>query len=933
MRPRFDWWLTAAPTRTLRQLIPLTNRHGTRPQTVQAKASQRATQSVTPPATSVTGEKNKKPVKKLRLKSFRTVQNKPPALVRHVAETTPVAEILGASTQEYGLRMSMSSGVPLFEPAAGLDRSFQELQYQADVNRNYKRQNRTLLVDQEEHAHNYGLWVELLHFRRRLNGLAGVLDIWHGMRRRNVDLPTSGDEADVLWEEFIHAAVANDGFHQPDEALHLPLQLLNHARDVKKRTGEHYNGLYKGLVGYLFRTDSGRLSKTRNWHAKMLKARLVSPENRLKRVASEALQNPAEKDAFRQWKDMYKANSAERDCYDHVVPEAYERRGAEHALKWHRLFIQNGDAPSAEVFGLAAVQHLFKLDGDVSLPMKHSKELRDGDTTTPRLKDRVAHAPITRASMSALVGDVHGIKPKELSDGFVAKMFATRAFSLDIVIRGMTFFGVDTLGPLAVREMAIRTATPVDLGNRLNALQTAGIRLADGSAYIKLVVKVATEGHTELFNALLASDQHPEGYDDTRTQESLLMSHLEKGEWAQVHLTMTCLSLCGVPIERRAANRLAQHYLRTRSWSLAASTIEIMRGQKLALTSTTITYLWRYMLPERRRSKRPVESQRSDRPLFNPLDFVTNAYAYSDILAPRVVPARLWVELLKRYGMAFRWDGVERLVLSLAERYRSKNVKVTRWKRGSRSVTTCRRGTGMLDEVFTPQMQQSIFTWGFRAAAVRGQLKERGEVIGGDKYLLPIERQLSAEGHNRSAKIASAADSIEYEGWTQGLRLLNQLSRRGLPIRDHVVRRAFYTRMWILFGPAYSTKAINILTKRMSELELSDFIRQGNSAYDGILTPALPRKFLDDDTPNEAVLKLAFFGRYRKTARRMAEMVNGEHADVVAWTTDLIESPSDQRALSTRMQKLEWRRSHYRIVEPVHRQGLVAQGRRSEAVE
>ncbi|KAK5696086.1 hypothetical protein LTR97_008506 [Elasticomyces elasticus] len=932
MRPRFDWWLTAAPTRTLRQLIPSATQHGTRRQNVQAKTRQRVTQSVATPATSATGEDTKKPVKKLRLKSFRTVQNEPPARVRHVAETTPVAEILGASTQEYGLRMSMSSGVPLLEPAAELDRSFQELQYQADVNRNGMPQDRPLLVDQEEHAHNYRLWVELLHFRRRLDGLAGVLDIWHGMRRRNVDLPTIGDEAEVLWEEFIHAAVANDGFHQPDEALHVPLQLFNHARDVKKRTGEHYNGLYKGLVGYLFRTDSGRLSKTRNWHAKMLKARLVSPENRLKRVASEALQNPADKDAFRQWKDMYKANCAERDCYDHVVPEAYERRGAEHTLKWHRLFIQHGDAPSAEVFELAAVQHLFKLDGDVSLPMKHSKEMSDDDTASPKLKDRVAHAPITRASMSALVGDVHGIKPKELSDGFVAKMFATRAFSLDIVIRGMTFFGVDTLGPLAVREMAIRTATPVDLGNRLNALQTAGIRLADGSAYIKLVVKVATEGHTELFNALLASDQHPEGYDDTRTQESLLMSHLEKGDWAQVHLTMTCLALCGVAIERRAANRLAQHYLRTRSWSLAASTIETMRGQKLALTSTTITYLWRYMLPERRRSKRPVESQRSDRPLFNPLDFVTNSYTYSDILISRVVPARLWVELLKRYGMAFRWDGVERLVLSLAERYRSRNVKVTRWQRGMRSVTTSRLGTGMLDEIFTPQMQQSIFTWGFRAAAVRGQLKERGEVIGGDKYLLPIERQLSAEGHIQSAKIVSA-ETTEYEGWTQGLRLLNQLSRRGLPIRDHIVRKAFYTRMWILFGPAYSTKAINILTRRMSELELSDFIRQGNSAYDGILTPALPRKFLDDDTPNEAVLKLAFFGRYRKTARRMAELVNGEHADVVAWTTDLIESPSDQRALSTRLQKLEWRRSHYRVVEPVQRQGLVAQGRRSEAVE
>ncbi|KAK1819061.1 hypothetical protein LTR12_006507 [Friedmanniomyces endolithicus] len=633
-------------------------------------------------------------------------------ITRQVDERHHVVELLGASTQEYGLHMSLSSGVPLFPSGLEKDGSFQALRYQADVNCEAKLGK--LMVDQEEHLTNYQLWIELLQFRRRVDGFGGVLDVWYGMRRREIDLPTIGESAKTLWNGFIDAALVCSGTHKDSDAEIIRHELFGYAKSLKDRTGEQYHDLYKGLVGHWFRNDAGGMGRACHWHRRMLSAGIVSPGNALKRIAADALHNTHP--VFRTFRTLYKQNTAERDCYDAVILLAARLRPVDEVLKYHRLFMKHGDGPSTPVFNTPAVQHLFKLDQDASLPMKMKHGTRSHDpalVTASDLHETAKYPPITRASMSALVGDVHGIKPKELSDSFVSKMFATSAFSIDLVIRGLNFFAVESLGPLALREMAARAGSPVELCNKIGSLKDAGIKVAEHGMYARLMLKLAAEGHTDLFSALLASDQHPEGYDDIRTQEALLVSYLEAESWTQVHLTMTCLTLAGVALEGKAVNRLAQHYIRTRSWRLAAQTIETMKKLRLPLTSVTIAHLWRYLLPERRKGMRPQTSQRSDSPPFDALDFVANAYMYSDALS-RNVPGRLWKEILKRYGMTFRWGGLERLVLWLAARYSPRDVRTMQSKTGGRAGIVKRVMPGKLQEIFTEQMQQALFTWGYR---------------------------------------------------------------------------------------------------------------------------------------------------------------------------------------------------------------------------
>ncbi|KAK0859682.1 hypothetical protein LTS02_009024 [Friedmanniomyces endolithicus] len=771
-----------------------------------------------------------------------------------------VVELLGASTQEYSLRMSMSSGVSKFEPGYAGDGSFQALRHQADVNCEAKLGK--LRVDREEHLTNYQLWIELLQFRRRVDGFGGVLDVWYGMRRRDIDLPTIGESAKTLWNDFIDAALVRSGTHKDSDAETIRHELFGYAKALKARTGEQYPDLYKGLVGHLFRIDVAGMGRACHWHRRMLSAGLVSPGNALKQIAANALHNTHP--VFRTFRTLYKQNTAERDCYDAVILLAARLRPVDEVLKYHRLFMKHGDGPSTPMFNTPAVQHLFELDQNSSLPMKHGKRSHDlALMTASDVHETAKYPPITRASMSTLVGDVHGIKPKELSDSFVSKMFATSAFSNDLVIRGLNFFAVESLGPLALREMAVRAGSPVELCNKLGSLKDAGIKVAEHGVYARLMLKLAAEGHTDLFNALLASDQHPEGYDDIPTQEALLVSYLEAENWTQVHLTMTCLTLVGVALEGKAVNRLAQHYIRTRSWRLTAQTIENLKKLRLPLTPVTIAHLWRYLLPERRKGMRPQTSQRLDPPPFDALDFVTNAYMYSDALS-RNVPGRLWNEILKRYGMTSRWEGLENVVLWLAARYRPRGVRTMQSRRGGRAGEVIRVIPGKLEEIFTEQMQQALFTWGYRYAAARNNLCSRG-------------LQPAAVDPMNPLSLGSSSQEIRPNevSWTQGLLLLRQLKHHGLAVHDSIVRQAFWTRMWILFGPAYSIKAVNRLERENNKLRLADFIRQGQAAYDDTLVPDLHPKLLEDNTPNESVLKLAFFGRHRDAGLKTDDKEEG----------------------------------------------------------
>ncbi|KAK5170531.1 uncharacterized protein LTR77_005119 [Saxophila tyrrhenica] len=586
------------------------------------------------------------------------------------------------TAEDISFHVSLKAGV------AVLDRSAREttpiaLMYQADVTNTTGRNQ--LLVDQPQQRHNHALWVEILHYRKRMHGSSGVRDVWLGMRQRDVDLPLSGADADALWTEFANAGARQKA--SDSSRLSLLSDLFQHAQDLKARTGSHYEGLYK-----LF---------------KLMEAGLLD-EGAIADVAVDAIYCPAKTIAFEEFRKIY-TSCQERDVYDSCMNEVFKLRDDSYAKQWHNLFLEHGDKPGPVVSESEEVQRMFDYHEDGSLPSA-PLEGRERLLYVPATKaNQDLEVPsMTRANMNTIIGEVHGIKPKNISDSFVARLFATHAFSLDLITQSLFFFGIQTLGPLSTREMVVRSGSAVEFSNQLVQLKKLGITVQD-SAYSRLVATLANEGKTVLWTALVESDQHPDAYEDTKLQETLLASFLESGQWVQVHLTLTVLSATGSNTRHRGWNLVLQHYIKIGDARSMLDTMQKMRDQGLPLTLRTLNFLYTIVLPPRRAGKSYTKGRAP--PLYDALIFCTNAFIYAAEHGT-YVPRNMWMEVLKRHGLEDRWAGLRRLILWLVNWYTQSNSDFRKvlYAPGLQNKRRLLLGARDIRRMFTPDLVTAIFT-------------------------------------------------------------------------------------------------------------------------------------------------------------------------------------------------------------------------------
>ncbi|KAK3051582.1 hypothetical protein LTR09_007237 [Extremus antarcticus] len=715
---------------------------------------------------------------------------------------------------------------------------FLETKDQADVN-NPKTFGK-LLVDNHKHLFDYTIWVEILNYRKRIHGHVGILDVWEGMRQRDVDLPLNGAEADTLWSEFTNAGARHQDKHERTVASPLS-QMFEHAQDLKDRRGTYYTCLYKCIVG---RCVHNIPRAAFSWHQKLVKAGMVEA-GAIAGIAGDAMYAPPAhaNDAFRAFAAIYKS-SQERNLYDSCMDVVSKLQDDAYALHWHRLFMQHGDGPSPEMFQREDVQRIFERDQDVSLPMMRPKSA-DLGMYIPMTKSKRADRPppITRASMNTIVGEVYGIKPKVISDSFCARLLATHALSLDLVLQSLSFFGIESLGPMAAREMVLRSGSPVQFSNKLRDLKHLGITMQK-SAYAKLATTLAEEGKAGLWSAFVESDQHPESYDDPKIQEQLLAAFLESGDWIKAHLTLMVLTTADSVTKCRGWNRVIQHYIRERDHRSMLDTMQRIRDQGLPLTVRTLNFLWLIVLPPRQAGKSFAKRHISS--LYDPLTFCTNAFIYS---AERgsYAPSKMWTELLKRHGMDDRWDELRRLLLWMVHWYSETNPDYRKhlYAKGHQNRRRQRFQLWTMRQIFTPNFVKAILTWGFRHGSRRGKL-----------------HHVPTDGSELEVK--------ETEPWAVGLVLLRKLRKQGCLIASSHVKDALVLRMWSLFGPAWSSRGMNNEARRINELPLPHYIRYANKVWPNLINTVDP-SVLDETAPKQATLLVQLFGRYRSTNRRKQE--------------------------------------------------------------
>ena len=786
--------------------------------------------------------------------------------------TLPARYANGSKIVEESLHLLAQSPASLPSNAVDAGLTWEDLRDQARVE--VESKSLTLLVDQAAHRENWDLWVAILDFRHRTEGLAGVQAVWKGMRTRDVDLPVNGDVAAALWTTFIHATINSiDPNVSGGRAARQNLQtlVLQYAIDLKARTGLQYHGLYKAFVGRWLRTLT---QAARWWHQRLVSAGLADADD-FATVAEDFLfaQDPAR--AVKLFRQLYRAGSR-RNLYDAFVGKGLEAgvRDAQ-LVKYHRFFLDNGDLPSRETSHTPEFQRVISLDKEIPPQTKPSEVPL---TVTAEQAHAAEDVPlISRESMSMIVGDAHGIKPKQVSDDFCAKLVATRAFSLEFIVKGLSFFGVTKLGPCTLREIAVRARNIETYRETVGALKGEGIVL-DDSPYTKLMSRVADEPRSILWEVLLASDQHPEEYGDAAIQEALLRTHLQHGKWPEVHLRLTLLSILGTSASARGWNLTLQHYARATDDLGLLSTMRSMQAISVVPDVCTLTLLYRCVLWERRLGKRRTVRIGP----FSPTHFVTNACVYVAEKGHRV-PPHLWVELLRRYGMDFRWNQLESLVRWLVNHYglppstnMTENATLRQSQHFSRSDT--------LQRVFSPPMLRALFYWGFRGAAESRALRPRAA----------RRQETQAQPHP--------------EPWAQGLHLLRHLKERGFPL-DFLPRKVFIHQMWMLFGPAYSAKRFNHAMRRGNELTLAHYIRHGNVIMPGLVNLIDP-ELLRPEHDCDPQLLLAFFGPEKRVWKRQREFV-----DVAAWSQAAADGRRYQcEPLTISERMTAWKRSRFRRV-------------------
>lgn len=701
-------------------------------------------------------------------------------------------------------------------------------QLQADVSTNALLG--TLPVDSvEQYELAVEAWVNVLELRQRLEGNPGIREVWLGMRKQGFDLPVAGRHADYLWETFIHAAAADDN---------LP-EIVAYACGLKDRENVQYDRLYSCIVGYsLVVLPSSAVS----WHCRLLEAGFVPPDP-MKQVVHNAIlpkQHGSAGDRFRKFRALYR-KTTERNLYDDAISLVLATGIDEvRALKWHRLFITSGDAPSNAVFGRPDVQRLFDLDQDKSLPMRRARF--EGRLPADNTTATVAYPPMTRAYMSGLVGEVHGIKPKVISDTFVAKMIATRAFSVDAILSGISIFGIDTIEPLAMRELALRAGTPVEFCNAMSTLEKADIKRSD-AVFCRLLYRMASERNDEGFHALLHRDQHHETYEDAELQESILTSQLGQSDWPQVSVTLAALSIIGPDAKARSWNRVLQHYISNRHFPKIVHTLEQMKAGNTTLTLSTCASLGRHILPIRRRGRQSAPlSRHVSQYDFDPYSFVAQAFMYAEDHGLELRGAWTWEYLITTLGIQNRWNIVEQIILKLAET----------------------RGQWIKQYLSDPETQGQLVVWGFRDGSTRKP----------EPYS-PHLRPLTSDPVNAP------------ESWSRGLILVRTMNKvHGIPVSDlHAVRRPLLSRLMNIFGPGSSGKRLNNEARRNNRHTLAHYIRHANVIWPDLFSD-IPAHLLDGDLVENHphLLRVVFGPKWRVNKKRQ------QYLDVEAWTKHLLET-------------------------------------------
>jgi len=771
-------------------------------------------------------------------------------------------------TERKNFLARLTSWMPLFSRLQASPDAFATLSHEADVcNRLPAIETReTRLVDQPQYLQNVNLWIELLRFRLRLDGQQGVIDIVQAMVQRKVVLPLRGPQADQLWSTLLWSAV------QYPKMLH---HLYPYLVESLPRSGLLDIRLYTRLVGPLLRQNPMFAA---TWHKRMQADGLLPPAfvSVLAQLVTDVCFSNHKSRAIEAFRKIY-TSAKVRHAYDECMLPICRSFDFPDAVDMHAFFIRHDDYPSLSMQSMPVIAHLTENDWLAKSNMKTTTRARftsqvleaqyEFDCLKPTKldADRAVSTmpPLTRESMSSIVGDVHNIREKELNDAFCARLFATTAFSIDLIITGLRMLGMRTVGNLALREIAARAPNPVDYLTTVDAMKAAGITITDSVFSRALHFFAGRPDKYHSFEYLITSDQHPTAYDNRVLQKQLFASFLASGDHNQANAVLDILTMHQRQPENYHANLILQTYARSGKRATTLQILHEMRLHRIPVSDASLQTIQRTLLRPRLRSKRPITQRHHE--YKDDLDFTTNVFLETMRTGQLVNPTR-WHEILRRYGMENRLDPLERLSMWLALWYSGRlnddrpPLPSPSSKQGGAKADTAVLSEGdqhPLAIIFTPHLLRAIIAWGFKSEA---SLPESITSIKLDSQVDPAVKSQKPE-----------TDTTEIpKDWTRGLALVRRLETLGINTEGMGLRREVKLRLWILYGPGRSTVAANRQAQKMNKLSLVHRVNQIHRIM-GVNWLKLPSTLREQSDVSHWAMYRALFGQPRRTRRGTAK--------------------------------------------------------------
>ena len=715
-------------------------------------------------------------------------------------------------------------------------------------------------------------WSDQLQQKFRLHGHVGIAEAWQNLKDQKLDLPMVGSKAHSVWSTL----VIN---------LNLWGELFAYAVDLRKTTGRIYEDFYRLILGRILRTGGRRAVR---WH-KRFANKYVIPSHGLRDLVSDALSSP---DALRAFGLIYiRSDKASHGIYDTLITALLERQWYEEARRWNRILIEHDDKPSKAWNTWPIPKHLEKtteVAGTRSVATDSFSVFSDIPNPTPSgaTGGRYSRAtrsalPFDRADISIALGKHLGVGPKEMSDEFCARIFATKAFSLDTIIKGLSLITTTRIGPLAFREMAIRAGRPEEILKKVETLRSAGIALIP-CTFSKAIVKLASQNREELLDGLLLSDQHPEVLEDAELQTKILSECIDSGDWQSAHRTLALLTLFHEKPRAKAWNLLLQHYAKRRDFLNILRTSCDMMDNRIGIKSRTLDVIWTNCISRRRRGHRsPAEPRGS----LKALEFVTDLWFRVFDSGTYIHPTR-WREILKRYGMEGRFDDLRNLCLKLVDRYSNRRPtaglsRLAQLKSQSKKVVNQPPPAGLLSgrhnpfgELFRPALLSAIVIWGFKKgfqtitdlhrASVQRKAKPGSKLDGGHCFnpfwkgtqsFGPIGEHIRPVFFPNSSVLPSAYLKLPSpdQSFVCGLLLVQELAKRGVFVKVAPVRKAVKDRLWQLYSWNKSTVLANQAAFIANPYKLEDMVWAIEQAWNG---PTLfPELYMGHDNGENEVTR------------------------------------------------------------------------------